>query len=559
MNQFTVRFLLTLFVLITFSHTSVLSAAGKLSPNHLKGYFPIEIVNQTQIAHDQEVYITVKGSDLKTGDSCFIQFDEKGIGTCHPVQPQVNSLDFAYKLSDFKERAPESPTLYLPYLASGRMYISVGEPVRFQIAKQGEKSLIIDPDGFKPRDPNYYTLYDKVEFSFIPPNNNGAGGGTWMNPTAVDFFSLPLSIKQAGSTIFKQTGITLPRNEALDTIKGFFISQDRTPTHEWDKLFLSFTNQENEEVILRLMSPGKAMIQGVPGTNPMDPHLLNNAQKFGFNFTDYLWNYYRTHTLAIDTSELRGLGNQPANALFIGQVQGNDFVFTNLSDPQNRVVLPKPSRSIPWFAGALDGFNAANNTPKAIIVRQLTSAFEVGLLPAPDGVVLDRAYFDEQRANNKYYTENSLLGQTQTGPWFDLYSQGLHHLGEDQPIYSFAYDDALGQDGTLHDSHPLDVSTAVITIGDMSNTVIPRPFQDTNHYSVHVLMGFGSTVMYQGRALKQNETIHNVTVPMQVQLNGQPAEIYFNPAIVLSKSEQAEGVVIEQEGRCVVRLIFPGR
>lgn len=550
---YTTRFIITFLAIASFLFAgSLLSEEG---PPRLPGYFPIEVINQTQITTNQDIYITVKGSDLKTGDSCFIQFDENGIGTCQAVSDKTNVLDFVYKLSFFKGKDLDSSYLYLPYLASGRIYLSVGEPMRFQISTKDNKSLIIDPDGFKPRDPNYYTLYDKVEFSYIPPNKRGEGGGTWMNPTAVDFFSLPLSIEQSGSTVFGKTGISLGRDITFNMIKGVFMSQDRTPTEEWSKLFLLYLNKNNDEIILRLMAPGKAMIQGVPGTKPMDAKLLNDENKFGFNFTDALWNYYRTNTLIIDTSELRGAGTRFNNYLFKGKVKGNNFIFTN---GEEQVVLPKPTRSVPWFAGAMDGFDAKNNTPKAIIVRQLTSAFEVGLLPAPDGTVLDRSYFDEQRVSGRYYTENSLLEQTKTGPWYDLYSLGLHQFGEEQPIYSFAYDDALGQDGTLHDPNPLDTSPAIITIGDMSDTIIPRPFQDENKYSVRVAIGSKSTVMYQGRPLSQGETLSNITVPMQVQLNGKEAEIYFDPAIVLSKSDQADGIVIQKQEGNAVQLIFPG-
>lgn len=528
-------------------------------PTHSKGAFPVDIVNQTQIVEPQDIYITIKGTDVRTGDSCFIQFDAQGKGICQAVTDTSDPLSFTYRLSDLMYH-DDTASIVLPYLASGRIYLSIGQPVRFQISKQGNKSLVVDPDGFKPRDPNYYTLYDKVEFSYMPPNDQGIGGGSWMNPTAVDFFSLPLSIEQEGSAVFKKTGLSLPRNEILDAVKILFTAQDHTPTHEWKKLFLTYKSRDNDEGILRLMAPGKAMIQGVPGTHPMDQTLLSNAQKFGLNFTDSLWDYYRTHTLGIDTSELRGAGYKLNDYLFIGKVEGDQWVFKNAGDPGNQVAFPKPSRSVPWFAGAVDVFDAANNTPKAIIVRQLTSAFDVGLLPAEDGAILDRAYFDQQREQGKYYTQNPLLPETQTGgPWFDLYSEALHSFGTGQPIYSFAYDDALGQDGTLHDSHPLEISKAVITIGDMSGTYIPRPFQDDRKYTVRVFIGANSTALYEGKALSQGETLSDVSVPMRVTLNGKDAEIYFDPAIVLSKSDQADGIVIENQGRQSMQLIFPGK
>lgn len=523
--------------------------------------FPVEFVNQSQIAGDEDVYITIKGTDIQTGDSCFIAIDGNGKGTCQKVDATTDSTTFTYPLSTLK-RDTSQALIQLPYLASGRIYISIGQPVRFQIEKQGKKKfIIVDPDGFKPRDPNYYTLYDKIEFSYVPPNKEGFGGGVWMNPTAVDFFSIPLRIEQEGSEVFKKTGFSIPRMEIFDAISMRFMDQDKTSTQEWSKLFLTYL-QDEAQTVLRLMAPGKAMIQGVPGTNPMNEKLLSDQEKFGLNFTDFLWDYYSTKTLGIDTGELQGAGVKLNDYLFTGKVDKDSqrLIFTNASDPSLRVSFAKPKRSVPWFAGAVDEFDASNNTPKAIIVRQLTSAFDVGLLPAEDAAILDRAYFDRAREEGKYYNENPLLPKdSPTGPWFDLYSAALHMFGADQPIYTFAYDDALGQDGTLHDPNPLEMSQATITIGDMSGTVIPRPFEDTKTYSVTVLIGKDSRVLYQGDTLASGAALRDVSVPMEVELNGQAASIYFSPAIVLSKSSQADGIVIEKQDETSVRLIFPGK
>lgn len=517
-----------------------------ISSLHAAGRFPVEFVNNSQIANDNEIYIITKGLD-DNGDSCFIEINSNGI-SCKPVNVNTKSSDFSYKLSDLKKDT-DTAVVFFPYLASGRIYISIGKPMDFQIKKEGNKSVVVDADGFKPRDVNYYTLYDKVEFSYVPPNAEGLGGGTWMNPTAVDFFSLPLRIEQEGSEVYQATGISISRNDLIKQVKSIFKTEDHTSTQEWNKLFLNYN-----KTLLRLMAPGKAMIPGIPGTNPMDQNYLANKE---FSFIDHLWNYYRTNTLLIDTSEIQKFYKLD-DYIFIGKVEGNDFVFTNRGDPQNKIHLPKPDNSIPWFAGAIGVFDAENNTPKAVIVRQLTSAFDVGLLPMPGGTIADRNYFDQQRKDGKYYTKNPLLPDTDTGPWFDLYSMSLHSLGEEQPIYTFAYDDALGQDGTLHDPHPLNVSKAVITIGDMSGTTIPDPFQDDKTYSVTILIGSGSNVTYQGKALKYGEVLNNVKVPMEVVLNGQAAKIYFDPVLVFPQFDAADGIAVEKISETGVNVTFPG-
>lgn len=499
--------------------------------------FPVQIVNQTQIADDSEIYIIIKGLDTATGASCFVSIAPDGTAACQPVTGSTESTDFSYKLSDLKKG------INLPYIESGRIYISIGAPLHFLIDEKNR--LIVDPDGFKPRDPNYYTLYDKVEFSYVPNK------GTWMNPTAVDFFSLPLRIEQAGSEIFKATGISTARSDFTNQVDSILKTDDFTPTHEWEKVVLHYTSRDGQKTLLRIMSPGKAMIPGVPGTNPMNQNYLNDKAKFGFSYIDALWNYYRTNTIIIDCNEI-GAG------FYTGQVVGDDFIFTKTTDPLNKVVISKPSNSVPWFAGAQGVFDAPNNTPKAIIVRQITSGFDVGLLPAENGIVMNRAFFDQKRNDGKYYTYNPRLADNNTGPWYDLYSKALHSFGQEQPIYTFAYDDALGQDGTLHDPNARNVSKAVITIGDMTGTPIPRPFQDDTVYSVTVSIGERSKVLYEGRELKTGDTLSNIKVPLQVTLNGQEAKIYFNPAIVLPQFQAADGIVVELQGNSSVNLIFPG-
>ncbi len=252
------------------------------------------------------------------------------------------------------------------------------------------------------------------------------------------------------------------------------------------------------------------------------------------------------------------IGNgSPDNYLFFGTVNSNnDFVFTNKAGTYTEVIA-KPRTSIPFFAGAQESFDAPNNTPRAIIVRELTSSFEVGLLPAPSGIILSKKYFVSNRS--RFYTTNPLLPDEakSTGPWYDLYSQALHKAAKKSPVYTFAYDDALAQDGTLHDSNGKKPSLVQITIGNLSGIEIPKPEKDSNLYQVKFILPPTLKVLHEGRPLKDQEELKDAKMPIALEVNGKPINLYVDPVIVKPSYQAAEGIVVNRNDKNVT-IIFPG-
>ena len=484
------------------------------------GYFPIQFQNHSSIASDSQVYVVIKA--MVDDHDCFMKLNTAtGVGHCVMTGDGKTSADYTYKLSDLPNE------VYLSKSYSGRIYLSVGYPMDLYVDPT-DNDKILDADGFKPRDSNYYTLYDKVEYTYT-------NDGTWMNPTAVDSFSIPISVEQKGSiSDVTKSGLSDSRADILKQIHDEFNQYDKTEDMIWNNLLLYYPTDdgiENDADFLRLVATGKAMAS-IPNTKPFDLNYLANENAYGFDYTDALWNYYKDHTLKVDCSELQSKLPDLGNYIFTGQVKNGEFVFSN-GDSAHDVSLSKPADSKPFFAGAGGEFAAPENTPKVIIVRELTSAVMVGLVPAEDGVTLGKKegqLFNTHK--DQYFTDNELLQTTDTGPWYDLYSKALHSFGDDQPIYTFAYDDALGQDGTLHDPNANYPSTAVITLGDLSGTVIPDPYKDDTIYTIVPILGDKSTVTYKGVPLESNQEIFNVTIPFKVNLNGEDANIYIKPPMV---------------------------
>jgi len=258
----------------------------------------------------------------------------------------------------------------------------------------------------------YHALYDKIEFTYL------SNGQTYINPTAVDCLSLPLSIQQGGKTF----GMTTPRSTMFANMQKMFTTAGYSP--EWARLIIKDQNGS----ILRVVAPGR-------DDNYFDATYLND-------YIPALWNYYKTHTLSIDCSELTTLVPGLGNYTFKGQVDSNNnFVFSNGSTTET---IGQPT-SDNFFLAAQGVFDAQNATVRSVLVRNVCAAWSVGLLPAPDNAVLNAAYYQQNKA--QFYNDNTLLPTTGSKrPWYNLYAKAIHQLSSS--IYAWAYDDAIGLDGT---------------------------------------------------------------------------------------------------------------
>lgn len=377
----------------------------------------IQLVNNSGF-DDKEVYFIATALDDK-GQQCFIELLENNSIDCEAVNANTDPSDYSYSFASVKNK-----NLQIPYISSGRMYISVGAPLVFYIDHTG--AGIVHPNPLNPTDPNVKTYFDKIEFSH-------AENAFFINPTAVDFFGLPITIENpdANPEGYQQVGLTQSFQEVFNNFINTFTDEDVTEQAEWQKLFVYYDTDKKQA--LRIHSPGKAMIDNI-----FNRHYLDDEETFGFNYIQFVWDHYKNHELKINN------GTQT----FIGQVDKNNvFVFKDENRKEIIAQLEKPADSLPFFAGAQGTFAPDGNLHKDEIVRDLTSAFVVGFLPAPHDAVLSEHYFKE--LSDLYYTDNPILKAAGVtgGPWFDLYGKALHANGD--LIYSFAYDDRLGLDGTM--------------------------------------------------------------------------------------------------------------
>lgn len=510
------------------------------SPIFREGYGLMQIRNVSG-RPDSEVNVLLFGELVTSGGQRYLKAtNEQGYVALIPEETLDNttlSTTYSYSLTTFPfyYQTPEDKTndiltrfFYVSPMISVRCYVSIKYQMFLAVdVSDPSNGKIIDPSPFNIHDPNYFTVYDKVEYSLTNPVEYPAAD-LYINPTAVDFFSIPLSIhmanKSPGVDSLDNSGLTSPRSVILNGCKHVFdstASNLHNTKAQWDRLFLDFngtlTGQPN--MILRLVSPSLATAPNASGANPN--HTFDNSyltsSTYGVNFTNATWLFYKIgsphNKLQIDATELNPTSDYPDNYLYLGlsvEIPGIPptfpFIFENFNNSIT-INMNEPTTSNPYFAGAGLLSNEANGTPNAIIVRQFTAAFSVGFLgeysfptsatsEQPSFEFMDLAFFKAHKSEFYTRTWTDIDGNV-LGPFYDLYAKALHSFGD--PIYAFAYDDALGQDGTLTGNTQQNpnggFSTPTITINGV-DTTIPDVYNDSTEYTVHFSMADNNPVEY---------------------------------------------------------------
>jgi hypothetical protein len=470
MTLFFRRFLpIFLISLITFS-TAKAASSLKITFNNQ--------ANNPAIKH---VYIVLKGN--VNNKPCFIKInplhspDDPAISQCMPITAATKPADFAFD-------AVNTTTFRMAPLSSGRMYVSINKPLIMHI---NPDLSIAEPsvyDSNPVSNPDYKTMFDKIELTYNPD------GATFINPTAVDFLSLPLSIAQDD----KLYGLTTDRQTAFTQIENTF--GEEISTTEYRKLIIRDGN-----IILRILAPGRDSASF--NDKYMDDYI-------NWLFDEYYFNALHTLTLQLVESGAVILGEPniltPEEGQFTGFVKTlsngeKGFVFTNsLGDT---ITIPRSGfTSNGLFMAAMDNItvtlgdatkariaaiisgikpprpdakaaeNALRANYHAVAVKYIVSAWAVGLLPVPNGDAINEDYIRGKIGTDvkTIYTERAPLRDDllNRGPWYQLYGKAIHLLTPH--LYAFPYDDVLGLDGTngANDSFPV-----TITLNSMAGSAVP--------------------------------------------------------------------------------------
>jgi len=284
----------------------------------------------------------VVGTDLATGQQCRLS----EAGQLVPVSTNDNGSD---GYTDYAIPVDGGgTTLSLPQGMSGRIYLAIGEKLKFR-ANPG--NALAYPAGWVPSDPNYPILHDCAEFTYD-------GAGMHCNTTMVDMLSVPLAISLSGA--HQQTTGRL-RDGGRAAVFSALAGQAG-----FGGLVL--------EGDLRVIAPGHGLDAG------------RFASDFFAGYVDEVWDHYRGNTMTVTAG---------ANT-FTGQVTGEEFTFSGGVRP-----FTKPTtRDVLFCDGALAAPNDGVTGPVAAV---LGAGFNRSVLrDDPDQPTADRSRCYQGPVTNWY-------------------------------------------------------------------------------------------------------------------------------------------------------------
>lgn len=471
---------------------------------------------------DDQIYIQVVGTDPITNAQCFVKYNPDGTFKYIdvPLPSDMKSEDYANRLSDFTS-SEGGRVIFLPPGGGMRLYTSIGSPVHMDTSTMtiGSKVIpcIIQPDPHNKDHPGFTMPWDKVEFNVdwgtlmqnliaqgkihseadlnnqLLVSNIGKDfpnlGVVFINPTAVDGFSLPLfvdaamqggSLTQPGGSVLQEGGITSSPEKVFNDFNNNLknIPSTGNPTldayieQSWQRLFIGTGDST------RLLSPmdGSA-------TGHFPPDFFTKT-----GWIDKFKTLFSASSMKIDMDESGGNGVwdmkiNPAT---------NELTFTNPGSPYSPITLklPADTQSLLSGTGTTWGLPPPPDADPKIgleraLVRNLSVAIDTNTLttqsfPLKDAagkLILDSngkpiigvgtAYFKYMDSLGRLCSLNPEM-QAAGGPqFFNPYSRAIHANAPDGQVYAGAYSDEEGRPGAAA-QRISDFETGHIILGPMS-------------------------------------------------------------------------------------------
>jgi hypothetical protein len=306
-----------------------------------------------------------------------------------------------------------SKTIRIPKALSGRIYMSIGEKLKFFLTPDG----LVQPAPWAAGDPNQNILFDWSEFTF---NDSGL----WLNSSQVDMFAIPHGVTVTGTGGTKKTG------EPVAGGRQNVITGVQNQGGDWGRLVYT----RGDGTVLRVLAPGKGIGAGLFNSNYYTPYV------------DSAWDTYRNTTLTVVP-----FGNDP-NTRFSGRTLGDgNLHFTNTGGAEV-AVFQRPSTS--------DVFDCAGRlqAPNDLVVGPISRTLCAALHRSTLGFIhtqpsLNSADFYRQGITNHY-------------------SRIIHANMVDGKAYGFPFDDVGGFESLVHDPDP---QSAGIILAPFGGGVGPPP------------------------------------------------------------------------------------
>ena len=352
---------------------------------------------------DDKVFVAVIGRDPTTNVFSWVKPDgttvplavEDNDATGHLTKNGQNYPNYFFTLA-------QSKLLKLPKLSSGRIFVSVGEPMYIKVLKAADNTIgFAGPNPLNATDPNIDVYYDWYEFTW----NDDA---IFINTTQVDQFSIPLSLDVYGGnkTRHVNSGITQTRAQ-------IFAEYNQEVPVEF---------QIADADPIRILAPGKAAFDvGKPQEHYFDDYI------------DQSWTYYQSNVLQMSIGAKQ----------FEGSVVDGVLVFrhTNWADthepdePQGMLFNVRKPTTQDVLEGK--GTLARSNDPWGV----------EGQLEAQICAAFNRHVMED---NSEWKDAGAFYLQSPA----NFYAHFWHLHGVNGKAYGFAYDDVSDQSSTLIETQP---------------------------------------------------------------------------------------------------------
>lgn len=76
-------------------------------------------------------------------------------------------------------------------------------------------------------------------------------------------------------------------------------------------------------------------------------------------------------------------------------------------------------------------------------------------------------------------------------------------------------------------------------------------------YQVKFILPPTLKVLHEGHLLKDQEELKDAKMPIALEINGKPINLYVDPVIVKPSSQAAEGIIVDRKDKNAT-IIFPG-
>ncbi len=417
--------------------------------------FPVVIQNLSGLNLSQhKIYVTVVGQNNSISPEPPQQFYDVVSKKWYNNQSSYR----ANQLTDLLKTSGSNAGQYvldIPFIDSGRVYLSIDQPLVF--------NGISPPSVSNPSGKSFPTKFDFFELTYLKSQ-----AYPFINTTNVDYYGGSLSLQETlvkGTT--KTVGFTNSRLVVLDRLVNQLQANGN-----WQQLI----QQDSAGNIIRVVSPQQAIVNNPPLTQNFDA-------SFYLNYIDKVWRYYAQpgHTLTVDMTEIAKWNPGYSKVLFKGRVINDQFVFSSTTSinpvtkkPFATIVTNRPMTSDQVknsVFGVSDLFDTPNQTPRSVVNKNLGAAFNLGILAdpqypgnlnlTPPTSAVVPAQDGWQKYVNEFYKQKILTSGGVTIPAYNVYSGALQSVAAGGFVYGFPYSDVVDKDPTLSDKNAV---SATVTI-----------------------------------------------------------------------------------------------